>query len=485
MALRETEIEQTSSNISADELDYRLKQTREYQEFSKRKEPPAGMRMSISEVEIAKPYMDAKLGLDVELPTPQYGPETTVASVRGTALHQAVPLFRGILNRKNPKDAKRMLPSTKENKIKPYQETMEIFRLKPDATPEDAETLLYEAWELFHKNPTLVDQPLMEPLFKNIMRDWPLELEIRKSPEVVEAGRKLAKAEVKKYFDAIENSTTTPREQHEVQVVVNLCCGIQMTMRLDTVGVHFKNGQSVCQIEDLKTGKRPVGDEPVAVHKFQSGLMITLGEKFSYANLGKGHLRRSGKAYILFGVDHSDPNGQESAYLVYKWFNAKTGEVTEENIQIEDRFELNRQIDVFGKFIQVFKPYLKEYLDSKTDRQSAGERETPKKKIIKPHPDGLVQQELNFYSKAPDPVQEEFEEIAEEINAVNSKKEPLHVGFVGEPIGYCDCGSPIGNFYKYIGGKGTGMLSRVVVSEKCMGCGTVYKKNPPKRVTSR
>src|SRR5438046_2213332 len=137
MALREIEVLENKNNfnISADELNYRLEQTREYQESLRRNEPPAGMRMSLSEVEVARPYMEAKLGCDTELPEPQYGPETTVASVRGTALHEARPLFRAILNNKKSKDMKRTLPSTKEKKLKPYLETIEIFRVKPNATP--------------------------------------------------------------------------------------------------------------------------------------------------------------------------------------------------------------------------------------------------------------------------------------------------------------------------------------------------------------
>ncbi len=481
-----------------DELNYRLQNTPEWVTYQKDPQE-GGTRLSISQLESSLPWLLKKMGYDIELPK---SPDNQVftAAVIGTALHEANVLFNMLLEGvSSPDDIERHLPTTAIDKSAPYVKILEQFKLKPGTDPHQAEALLSQAWETFHKDPNLIEKPLMEPLIKGVgLKDCEEEYFIRQGQEVHDAGQKLAKYFIERYSN--EEGKTAYPTYNEVLIVANLTCGLQIAVRLDSISAQDRDGQGMSfLVSDLKTGKRKEGnlvsDE---VHGMQSGVMVVLAEKFSARNLKNGYLKPTGKACVLYNVKHDSLQGEGNTDFAYKWFDKKTGDMKDEKVQIESRSELYGKITWLGLAAKVFKAPLKNYLKTGIEKESVEKPRGKKKKTQNPF--GLVQQKIDFNlppSEQPKleenkKIQEEFEDIMEDFNAaledvevwnaVVSKK-TYKIGII-ETKEICDnCGGKIIEDYKLhqVGKR----FSKVTMDERCGTCGRPINHVPPTLVFNK
>jgi len=459
-------------------LNYRLSSTPQWDEYLRRKEKgeeEEGTRLSISQFgEYAIPLCLKMIGYDnIEPPGFPHPEKTYIASIVGSGLHEASVLFASILEGGTLEEIEATFPITKPEKNIPYLKALEgiSLSLNDNATEEEKLEVLERVWKEFHKDPGLIDRfpGDMEPLFKNLgLKSVKVEEEVRydEGPNslVYEPGRRLA-AHFAKNF-----ATSKFRRFKEATTVANLKCKLQITCRTDSIlTLEDENGEITFLVEDLKTGNKRKIDNPVLaeIDSWQSQLMILVSERFGTHFLKSGYLDRM-PVYILYGINHHSKVGKDSTRLIYNWFNKGTGEVVEDERQINDRKALNEIIDWVGLAVNVFKPYVKHYFKTGEVKEHAGSRRAPKKQPNKPNPFGFVQGNLKLRE-----ARSEFDKIVKEmdlkVEPKNRTQEIFKIGVVGIGKDCSSCGNEIVRDCKLDWGKEK--TSRITYEERCSRCG--------------
>ncbi|HEX6976840.1 MAG TPA: hypothetical protein VF185_00585 [Patescibacteria group bacterium] len=451
------------------QLNYWLEHTPEYATYQKLRKDEAGKRVSISDLEKIIIYLYNKMGCDIEVP-PAYELGISPASVQGTALHEARVLAGLVGQRIKPDNVKKILPSSSDRRNVPYQRALLNHQIPLGASLEKAQSVALSAWESFYNDPDLIEI--------GDLKDWRYEQRLRTAPSTLDLGRKLVSHYIAKNYKEEGFGPNDYYEYYEALGAENLKCGVTFSGRFDSIQVYEVNGAIRVASTDLKTGKMPSTPQDLLVHNWQALVMTQFIEAFATKYLKTGFMKRKNGCYLLYDLNHYfQVKGFVDLY--YDWFDKRTGVVTQEKFEIENRKEADEQIAWLAKAIRVFKPQLTQYLKTGSDVIDSPK---PSKKIP---PDGLQQKAIDFDARpevTPEE-QNEFEEVAKELENIRPGSTFI-VGFFGETGEECaHCGGAVSNYNKLIGGKGTGMVRKVVQEEKCTGCGKVAKRYAPKPVS--